>query len=233
MAGFLSSQWRDIAGNVKFWVLTVILGGLLTGFTILTHGLKWWQQAGVVALYSVMFVWALTTTLMLRRRPNEAIAPATQAPTSGTPPESQDVDAFYRTYDNAMLVEAETNIRQQSNRYQAGADRERFLIRLFASGVIIFVFEQTWAYIFRSQIRALEELNRHPLAISAIRRFYDEAAAQAPLAYENYPFENWLNFMRTHFLFGQQGEMLAITIRGKEFLKYLVQMGRSANDKNL
>src|SRR5207253_51234 len=88
---FFHSQWRDVAGNVKFWVLTVVLGGLMTGFTILTHGLKWWQQAGVIALYSVIFIWAITATALLRKRPETGIA-TSQGPSSTTTGQFQDVD---------------------------------------------------------------------------------------------------------------------------------------------
>jgi hypothetical protein len=129
-----------------------------------------------------------------------------------------------------MLRETEDAIRATSDKYQPGPDREKFLIRLFASGVLIYLFDMIWFTIFQSQIKALEELNRRALTINEIRSFYDGAAANNPSVFQTYPFESWLTYMRSWLLI-LQGDSIQITIRGKEFLKYLIQKGHAASDR--
>jgi len=59
MDQFLKTQWRDIAGNVKFWLITVFLGGLMGLVAILTHCLKWWQQAGLATIFGILLACAV------------------------------------------------------------------------------------------------------------------------------------------------------------------------------
>src|SRR5215471_11107005 len=42
---WLLRQWRDISGNVKFWLLTIIVTLIvMPGVKILAGRLDWWQQ---------------------------------------------------------------------------------------------------------------------------------------------------------------------------------------------
>lgn len=231
MSDFLKSQWRDIAGNVKFWLITALLTGLMTLLTILTHGLRWWQQGGLVAIYCVTFVWALLATVILMRRSNTSEAPAPQEKKLPVAAGFQDVDEFYRNYDNVLLREVEDTVRKSSDQYQAGADRERYLIRVIASGFILVVFEFTWNSIYQSQVNALQALNKQPLKIEDVRPVFQRAATEHPEVYGSYSFEQWLAYLRTQILIKDHAVGLEITVRGREFLKYLIATGRSAGDR--
>ena len=77
------------------------------------------------------------------------------------------VEDFYRTYDNAMLVETESAMRIEANKYQSGNDRERFLLRQLSATAVIALFEQVWYTIFRSQTIALQFLNSTPIDIDS------------------------------------------------------------------
>lgn len=46
-----------------------------------------------------------------------------------------------------------------------------------------------------------------------------------------YTFESWFGYLKNQILIRQDGYNVNITVRGKEFLKYLVQYGRTASDK--
>jgi hypothetical protein len=155
--------------------------------------------------------------------------PRQQASAVTTSTQFADVDAFYATYDNALLAESERLIRAQSDRFKPGDDREKVLVRFCATTLVLSLFEQTWINIFRSQLKALERLNIGSLKIEDLRPFYEEAATKYPDAYKNGSFELWLLFLRSWTLILEQGETVHITVRGKEFLKWLVQVGRTAD----
>jgi hypothetical protein len=73
MRDFLLRQWNDIRGNVKYGLLLTALTLMLIGFTTLTHGLMWWQQACLVAIFSVVFVWAIAATVVAREESKKQI----------------------------------------------------------------------------------------------------------------------------------------------------------------
>lgn len=143
-----------------------------------------------------------------------------------TVPEPNAVDEFYKTYDNRLLTEFEELIYTEARKYAAGNDRERFLVRLFASSLIIAAFEQIWLLIYRSQVLALQALNVGPMELETLRGFYDAVAAGTPAHTAGYPFTTWLAFMKDHVLAREEGTRVGITVRGQEFLKYLIQTNR-------
>ena len=63
--------------------------------------------------------------------------------------------------------------------------------------------------------------------MESLKPYYDLAKGQAPELYENYSFEQWLTFMENHRLVGRKESKVAITLVGREFLKYLVNQGFS------
>jgi hypothetical protein len=149
---------------------------------------------------------------------------AQSAATIANPAPFRDVDEFYRTYDNRLLTETEGLIRTESDKYDP-SQREKFLIRLLASVVTIASFERTWLTIFRSQLNALHDLNIRIRTHDELRRHYEEAAKVYPQIYvEGSSFEMWLGFLKTSVLVREYGPtQIEITVRGVEFLKYLVE----------
>ncbi len=90
----------------------------------------------------------------------------------------------------------------------------------------------TWLTIYRSQIEALEELNTAgATVVGSLRRFYDSAAKAAPDFYRTTSFESWVHYMNAYALIRQDGNIVQITVRGKDFLKYLVTRGRSKKQR--
>jgi hypothetical protein len=111
-------------------------------------------------------------------------------------------------------------------------EREKMLIKLLAASQISVAFERTYIYIFGSQIAMLQALNSIPggfESMSALRPFYEQAKAKHPDFYGSYSFENWLSFLQTQLLILEQDEKIGITVRGKEFLKYMIQQNYSFN----
>ncbi len=160
-------------------------------------------------------------------------SPAASQHSDGTPvtPTFQNVDAFYRTYDNALLLECENNLRKQSDTYTPGIDREKFLLRLCSTIILIALFENLWLMIYRSQLLVLEQLNKSPQKIDSLHSFYGSAVSSYPDTYKTYTFNSWLAFMKSQVLMGEEGDMVHIAVRGREFLKYLLSTGRSADDR--
>jgi hypothetical protein len=60
---FLLKQWHDIKGNVKYGILLIVAGAVLTGVELLVHGLTLWQRAGLLFIFAAVLVWAITATV--------------------------------------------------------------------------------------------------------------------------------------------------------------------------
>jgi hypothetical protein len=57
--------------------------------------------------------------------------------------------------------------------------------------------------------------------------YYDEAARDYPQIYANYSFDQWLGFVQEQQLvIRHPSDMLEITHKGKDFLKYSIHWGR-------
>jgi hypothetical protein len=95
----------------------------------------------------------------------------------------------------------------------------------------MYTFELTWLLIYASQLDALHDLNSGPLKRKQLRPYYDAVAQKFPDAYRQYSFDGWLGFMRTLVLIREDGDMVSLTIRGQEFLKYLIHTQRSAKGR--
>ena len=144
-------------------------------------------------------------------------------------PEVAAIDAFYRTYDNALLAETETNIRASLAPYQSAQDRERFLVRSYATFVTLGVFEYLWVLVYRSQLRAIQHVNGGPVKVDDLKPFHDKALEDG--LSPSYAFSDWLAFMTSWLLLRQDGAVIQITVRGREFLKYMIESGKSLDDR--
>ncbi len=69
------------------------------------------------------------------------------------------------------------------------------------------------------------------MIVDGLRRFYNAAAAENPDVYQAYPFESWLGYMTGWAIIRQDGNVVQLTVRGKDFLKYLVLAGRSEKQR--
>ena len=113
-------------------------------------------------------------------------------------------------------------------------DHEAFYARFIGVGLIAYSHDQTWAYIFKSQLAMLTEMNgkNGRLNPSEARLHYDKAARDYPQIYATYSFDQWLNFMKgQQLLIVHPTNMLEITHRGRDLLNYLAHWGRDAKAK--
>ena len=91
-----------------------------------------------------------------------------------------------------------------------------------------FQFERVYSLIFGSQIRILNHLNSsfHETTES-IKFFYDSAVERNP-ELSKYPYEDYLDFLKFQglTLIGEEGSIV-ITSFGRDFLKFLIDSGKS------
>ena len=138
------------------------------------------------------------------------------------------VTFFRQNYASSLTAEAERNIRIAAAQNQP-TDHAGFLARFIGVGLISYLHDITWAYIFKSQLLMLLELNRRGgfLPLNDAKPYYDKAVVDYPKLYSNYSFSGWISFIKEHQLIIQHPtDMLEITVRGKDFLKYLTHWGR-------
>jgi len=141
-------------------------------------------------------------------------------------------DEFQKLFDNQLLVQREGFIRAELDRVgiAPGSDREKLLVRLFAAVSIAYSFERAYLVIWGSQIAALQFLNSagaEGVDVALLRPWYDQAAAREPGRYQNYSFDQWLGYLQSNLFVVRQGVRAAITMEGREFLKYLLHQGYS------
>ena len=181
-----------------------------------------------------VFVWLLASAailwllLQLGRWWNKRKALVVQTTSlSSTAKVSLQVETFRKNLDVDLLQEVENLIQNEANGYKNTAEREAFLLHGFSTTLLIGIFDVVWHTVFASQIRALERLNKGPATIEELRAYYGQNLDKR----SQYPFESWFGFLKDQVLLRQDGHNIQITVRGKAFLKYLVQYGRTAADK--
>ena len=71
MREWLSQQWNEIQGNVKYYALVLLGSAIVTAVVAITHGLQLWQQVWLAALFLLMLM-VLVVAIVPRasRRPN-------------------------------------------------------------------------------------------------------------------------------------------------------------------
>ena len=116
----------------------------------------------------------------------------------------------------------------------APANEIGFLCRFIGVGLMAHLYLMAWAYMYKSQLLALLELNRRNtvMPLAEVKTFYDRAVVDYPEAYQAYTFAQWLQFILDQQLAIQYpSQMIEITHKGKDFLKYLTHWGADANTK--
>jgi hypothetical protein len=148
-------------------------------------------------------------------------------------PVAAKASGFQELMDSAnspVLRRQETTLRE-TLKAKSISDQESItiLIRAVAVFSLSLRWEQIDRLIFGSQLTALVATNANSLGLSfpQIKTFYDVAAQQSPAVYENFQFEQWLQFLETHQLISKGGNGVQITMDGKEFMAWLVHAGRT------
>lgn len=184
-------------------------------------------------------VWLLTTAgvlwLLLAVFRNKVVVQQTAiqiVAAGGVEENVKAVTNFYKTSGGPFLDEMEAHFQRLAAHHKDIAERERFLVRALSAGAISYLHDMTYSSIFRSQIEVLDNLNtRGAVTLDTLRPNYDAVASVSPNVYRLHPFESWIEFMKGQNLIRQDGNVVQITVRGKDFLKYLVQFGKSAKDR--
>src|SRR6266446_4649174 len=70
---WLSALGDRVRGNLEATVIVILLGAAMTSFTVVTHGLQWWQQGILITLFFSVVAWALIATF---RTTKTIISPA-------------------------------------------------------------------------------------------------------------------------------------------------------------
>ena len=140
------------------------------------------------------------------------------------------VERYYNRIDHGFAGEVENAIRVTA---APVPDKETYFVHALTVAVIYVQFEILWYNIFGSQIRALQQLNTGQLKREGIFPYYAEAATATPHTYANYSFDQWLGFMRSHTIIREDGDLVGITVKGRDFLKFLIDEARPSGTKTL
>ncbi len=132
-------------------------------------------------------------------------------------------------FQNPMLSELARTLRQNLDNMNLASptDREELLIKALAECQIVVLFEQIYRIIFGSQIEALHFLASTPgfsTEVDNIADYYKKSV-RCGLDPEKVSFEMWRGYLESTVLVLQEGTRIGITVRGKEFLKYLIEQG--------
>jgi hypothetical protein len=234
--GWFARQYDDIKGHFKWALLGPLWAAISWAGSRLLHMIPnmpdWAVWAIVLLASSILFVLVARHFGRAQRPTSSAAQNATN--TLMTSPTGFDAAAYFKnSYFSQLQQELENNVRAAATQNQPN-DREGFYVKLIATGLPSFIYEIAWAYIYKSQLLLLQELNRRVLLLPQVKIHYDKAVSDNPAYYAHYSFEQWLDFMKSHVLLIQHpNEMVEITVRGRDFLKYLVHWGRSADDRKL
>jgi hypothetical protein len=235
--------WLAKAKNTLEWLqLAKFVGDLLVAMAswkvvkkLLTHvphvSEDWASVISLLAAALILFglVWWQQRTSKSGQK--QAVQDATNSLV--TSPAKFDATAFFQqSYASPLQAETESNIRAAAIQNQPN-DREGFYAKFIAIGIFAYLYDMVWASIYRSQLLLLMELNRRMLSLAEVKSYYDKAASDNPTHYANYSFDQWLDFMKSRILLIQYpSQMFEITVRGKDFLKYLTHWGRYPDDRS-
>lgn len=229
----------DIRTTVVGMIIASLIGGTFVAGCIATYRamaklrFSWWFGIGSFVISGLaILVLILISTRRSKQASQQSTAQGVSTALLGAPDFSTETEEFFRlSYNSPLALEVEKRIRSVAAKYQA-KEREDFYLHFIGIGVVGYVHDQTWAYIFRSQFLMLMELNRRILTLPEARTYYDKAVGENPTVYSNYSFDQWLSFLKTQLLILQNPDnTIVITERGQDFLRYSTHWGRYADDR--
>lgn len=127
-----------------------------------------------------------------------------------------------------LVEDIEENFRGRlpEAKLHSGLDTESHLLRIASEYWGALHLERAYRSIFGSQIRALEFLSNskdRKANKEALRVFYNTAREQNREAYENYSFEQWLEFLLSSGLVEIEDDRIRLTNFGLAFPTYITQ----------
>lgn len=231
MKVWIQKQYEDIKGHFKWFLLAL----LWTGLVWAAHHLTKMFNAPSFMLWSAVLIGSCVVFYLVARwqGPVQAKSAALVVASPQSAQAFDEMEKFFKEYSNPLMPETEANVRGRADRYRVGAEREAFLVTTCARLILVSFYEQLWNSIYKSQISALEEVNKHAVKIDSLQQFYKNGLQEEPKLYSNgtYSFTSWLAFLKGQVLIVERGDSVDIAPRGREFLKYLVHTRRSANER--
>jgi len=238
--GWFRNQYSELRSHAK-WELVRLVGAAMFALAYpVLQGLRhlawdWWVLSGlfVASFVLLMFIGRKGRPSQLNATPGQASTapffPAVSTLVPGVPAPTFDVNAYFKhAYYSPLTAESEKNITVIAKQNQPD-DPAGFMAKFIGVGLVAYLHDVTWFTIFKSQFLMLLDINAKNgfLSLTDAKVYYDRAVAEYPRIYSNYSFDDWLGFMRQQeLLLRHASNMLEITFKGKDFLKYSTHWGR-------
>ncbi|MCU0423866.1 MAG: hypothetical protein MUC81_13755 [Bacteroidia bacterium] len=98
---------------------------------------------------------------------------------------------------------------------------------------IIKHYELIYNSIYGSQLLILQQLNTFTYEDNeSLKRYYDYAVERSPKFYDNYSYEEYIEFLYSFNLIVLENGRVIITVLGIDFLKYITETGKTLNKLN-
>ena len=124
---------------------------------------------------------------------------------------------------------------QETNLDNIPTDKEKTELLLNYSIAIYIIkhYEMIYNAIYGSQLMILQQLNTFAFENNeTLKRYYNYAVEQSPKFYDNYPYEDYIEFLYSFNLIVEEEDRVKVTILGVDFLKYITETGKSLNKRN-
>jgi hypothetical protein len=147
---------------------------------------------------------------------------------------TQVVEDFMRQGDSVLLKEVESAIKAnlEEKGLDASSDTAKVLIHHLAATQIALEFEQVYSMIFGSQLYLLKNLNElkgSGLDSDSIQKHYENVKTHFSDSFPSWSVGQYMNFLTSRFLVRQELDRYHITVRGAEFLLWIVRESRREN----
>ncbi|HEX8275817.1 MAG TPA: hypothetical protein VF615_24490 [Longimicrobiaceae bacterium] len=147
-----------------------------------------------------------------------------------TPATPDVVGEFLDSFSAEIVRIQETTIREDLTRRQmiGHPELEKVLIRSLAATQVALNFEQIHGVIWDGQVQLLEILNTATSGMerALVERVYVEEFQAKKLFYKTIDFDTYLAWLFEKVLIREDDGMLAITLLGREYLKWIVETGK-------
>lgn len=194
-----------------------------------------WPAALVVVAFGFMLIFRneLAGFISRAKKINKEGIEAYDKPQAESSEGEEDaLEEYMESYDNPFLQEQEDRIEEdlENEGLEDPTTARSALVRELAATQIVLFFERVEKNIFASQINAMRHLNSRPdgtEGIDEMRKFFEQARNDYPDLYSNYAFEQWLNFMGERNLVEVGDDVIGLTVRGREYLKWRIESGQA------
>ncbi|HEX2787663.1 MAG TPA: hypothetical protein VHP32_07135 [Ignavibacteria bacterium] len=140
---------------------------------------------------------------------------------------SEELEKVLNLFSDETRSFFQTSIQNETELNSISDDKEK-IDTLFKYSEVVYIkylFGNIYQAIFGSQIKLLRHLNSATNeTIDSVKTFYDEAVSKNPNL-KSYPYENYIEFLSNVELVNVLNKKISITTRGRDFLKYVVEMG--------